>query len=70
MSVCLKNTAKNKTGEDSLVERAGEGVGQKRPVRHCVDVLYQVMKKVPVRTTNKKNMKKVIVEVSVQTMFC
>lgn len=32
-----------------LIERAGQGVGHKRSVCHCVDVLYQVMKEVTVR---------------------
>lgn len=32
-----------------LIQRTGQGVGHKRPVCHCVDVLYQVMKEVTVR---------------------
>lgn len=36
-----------------LKEWAGKGVGHKRPVCHCVDVLYQVMKEVTVGTRQK-----------------
>lgn len=54
-----------------LIERAGQGVGHKRSVCHCVDVLYQVMKEVTVRARKqeKTGQKQITFEKPVKAKF-
>lgn len=54
-----------------LIQRTGQGVGHKRPVCHCVYVLYQVMKEVTVRAREQeKSRQTVIYETPMKAMFC